>query len=198
MIRWLAMAGLCVAAAVQAEEPWRAVRRDGALSVESRPAGAGGYLEFRVVTHSAAPPLALADAVWRWNAQGVEGRMVEQRLVLSEAPREKLVWQLLHPPVVERREALVRFRRDDASDAVHIAYESEAGPTPLGPRAPPAVRVTVRGSWRFEVEGAGSTRVEHRCLSDPGGGLPSWLVKGAQEDMAVALVREAVQRAEGR
>jgi hypothetical protein len=56
-----------------------------------------------------------------------------------------------------------------------------------------AVRIPlIRGAWRFDAAPEGGTWLDYRCLSDPGGGLPPWLVANAQHDLAVSLVREVM------
>lgn len=192
MTRVLTALLLCSATAL-ATDGWEEVRTDGSLRVERRRAD-NSYFEFRVTTHSRAAPTALAEAVWTWDARGVEARMVERREVLSEAPGDRLVYSLVRAPIVSSRETLVRFKRDDSEGAVQIAFASETG-TPVASKVG-AVRVNLRGLWRFEPDGAGATRIEYRIVSDPGGGIPAWMVKGTQEEMAIALVKEAVARAE--
>jgi hypothetical protein len=118
--------------------------------------------------------------------------MVERRRVLSERPNERVVYQLVRPPLVARRQSMVRFTREDAPDgrAVHIAFDSVPGELP---ERADAVRVgLIRGDWRFEGDGERGTWLDYRCVIDPGGGLPAWLVANAQQDLALALVREVI------
>ncbi len=172
-----------------ADEGWSVVRREpDGLVLEAREAPPSRFVELRVVGHSEASPRTLGATAWAWDDRGVEARMVERRLVVSEGPQERVVWQVIRPPVVARRESLIRFKKSDSAAAVSIDFASEDGPTP---ERVDAVRVAlVRGQWRFEVDPSGGTRVEHRCQSDPGGGVPAWLARGAQEDILLSLVRE--------
>ncbi|HEX8952443.1 MAG TPA: hypothetical protein VF945_11390, partial [Polyangia bacterium] len=54
----------------------------------------------------------------------------------------------------------------------------------LGP--PPAsgyVRLPlVRGSWHIEPAPDGGSNIAYRCYSEPGGAIPAFLVRGAQQD----------------
>lgn len=190
------MLTVAVLGAWAARAEWEVVRRDEALTIEARE-GEGGYTEFRATAHCRATPLAMAEAVWRWNERGVEAQMLERRLVVSDAPRERLVFSVVRAPVVAKRESLIRFKRaEEPEGVVQIVFESEAGVRPVGVEE--GVRVRVRGLWRFVPDGRGGTMVEHRVVSDPGGGLPPWMVKGAQQELVVSLVREAIARAESR
>ena len=193
--RWCFVALLGSGLAASAQDGWRVVRQESdGLVLEARAISGTGFPELRVTGHSTASPFALGDAAWSWNERGVEAKLVERRMVLFDAPHERLVWQLLHPPVVSRRESLVRMFRTDARDRVSITFASEAGPPPV--KTGDAVRVPlVRGQWQFDADPAGGTRVEHRCVSDPGGGVPPWLARGTQEDIIVSLVRETLERA---
>lgn len=194
MVRCFVVGVLCSASAVQAQGAWEELKRDGSLCVEARPDSPGGYFEFRVTTRSDASPLELAEAVWQFDTNGVEGRMLERRLVVSEGPHERVVWSVVRPPLVSVRESLIRFTRVEREGAVQIVFESTEGAPPDAHKG--GVRVTVRGLWSFEPDAAGGTRVEHRILSNPGGGLAPWLVKGTQQDLVTAVVRETVARAE--
>lgn len=186
---------LLIPLTAQAEDGWRLVRREAdGLLLEARAITGTGFPELRVTGHSEATPSALAELAWTWNEQGAEAKLVERRLVLLDAPHERLVWQLLHPPVLSRRESLVRLIRTDASDHISIAFASEPGAPPI-PTANTVRVALVRGEWKFEVDPSGGTRVQHRCVSDPGGGVPPWLARSTQEAFIVSLVRETLQRA---
>ncbi len=176
-----------------ADEGWHEVRREtGGLVVEARPVAGCAYEELRVRVRVPQRPAALAEVVWTWRDDGVEARMVERRKVLSERANERVVYQVVRPPLVSRRQSVVRFTREDAPDGrlVHISFDSVPGELP---EHLDAVRVgLIRGDWRFESDGDHATWLDYRCVSDPGGGLPAWLVANAQQDLAVAFVREVM------
>ncbi len=167
-------------------------RESDGLVVESRAVAGTGFPQFRVRVHARASAQSLAEAVWQFRWQSVEGRMVERREILEESEHERLVWQVVRPPVVSRRESLIRFTREcDALGTVTIEFHSEPGPS----RTTDAVRIMARGRWVFTPDAEGGTWLEHTVLSDPGGSVPPFLAVGSQQDMAVALVREALERA---
>lgn len=165
--------------------------RDG-LVLETRLLADSRFPEIRVRTHAQAPAAALAEAMWTFRRNGVEGKLVERRQVLQETANSRLVWQLLQPPVVSRRESLIRYSREhESSGAIIVRFQSETGQAPQ--HAENAVKVgLVRGSWKFVPDGSGGTYIEHTCLSEPGGDIPPWLALSSQEDMAIALLREVV------
>lgn len=189
--RWWLVVLVGASLHVHAEDGWKVVRHEAdGLTLEARSINGTDFPELRVTGHSTASPDALMNAAWKWNEHGVEAKLVERRMVLLDGVRERLVWQLLRPPVVSRRESLVRSVRN----ALSITFSSEPGPPPV--KTQDTVRVPlVRGQWLFEPDGAGGTKVEHRCVSDPGGGVPPWLARGAQEEIIVSLVRETLERA---
>ena len=65
--------------------------------------------------------------------------------------------------------------------ASRSSFESTAE---IGP--PPAagyVRLPlVRGSWRIEPAANGGANIAYLCYSEPGGAIPAFLVRGAQQD----------------
>jgi hypothetical protein len=142
-------------------------------------------------------PASLAEAAWTFRRTGVEGKLVERRQVLQETPSSRLVWQVIRPPVVARRESLIRFSREhQSSGAFVVQFHSEDGAMPE--HLDDAVRVgLVRGSWKFVPDGAGGAFVEHVVLSEPGGGVPPWLAVGTQENLALDMVREVLAQARG-
>jgi hypothetical protein len=195
MNRWLCMVSL-LSSAVGVAGGWEVSRQEAAFLVETRRNSETSFFEFKVTAHSSASPLELAEAVWRWDDRGVEAQMLERRMVVSDGPRERLVWSVVRPPLIDRRESLIRFKKEEEPEGVvQIVFESEAGATPVQDLGS-SVRVQVHGAWRFVPDGRGGSTVEHRVKSDPGGGLPPWMVKGPQEDLAISLVREAISRAE--
>jgi hypothetical protein len=173
---------------------WHVSRRGpGGLVVELRDLPDTGFPEIRVRVHAPASlPAALLEAVWGFRPNGAEGRMVERRVVVEDGPLERLIWQLSRPPLVSRRETLLRLTRDCTPDGgCTLRFRSEPGAGPVS--VPDAVRILlVRGLWRFTPDGQGGAFVEHSIVSDPGGDIPPWLASGPQQDIAVALVREAV------
>jgi hypothetical protein len=48
----------------------------------------------------------------------------------------------------------------------------------------------VTGSWRAEPDPAGGVNLTYRCYSEPGGSVPAFLVRGAQQD---SLLKEFVR-----
>jgi hypothetical protein len=170
---------------------WQVARHESdGLLVETRAVSDSTFAEIRVRVHAPfTKPERLSDAVWAFNPAGTEGQLIEQRVVLSQSSAEQLVWQVARPPLVSRREVTVRYTRGASRGEWLVRFASEDAPT----RASGTVRVRlIRGLWRFTEDGQGGSYVEHCIVSDPGGDVPPWLAAGSQQDIAVALVREAV------
>lgn len=181
------------AAPAWGDAPWKVERREAdGLVAESRRVPESDFPEVRVTGRVKATAEALAAAAWSWRPDGVEGRMVERRLVLVDRPDSKLVYQLMRPPLVSRRESLLRLERQVSADGViTIQVRSDGGELPE--RHADAVRMPlVRISWRIEPDGAGGASFDYRCLSEPGGGVPAWLAFNTQLGVSVDIVRDAV------
>jgi hypothetical protein len=83
----------------------------------------------------------------------------------------------------------LRKKIDPASGTFEINFVSanEEGPPPDGHH----VRLPkVTGSWRAEPDPAGGVNLTYRCYSEPGGSVPAFLVRGAQQD---SLLKEFVR-----
>jgi hypothetical protein len=183
---------LFLAGSARAGEGFTELRREAdGLVIESRAVAGTGFPQFRIRVHVPAVAQRLADAVWQFRAQSVEGRMIERREILEEHENERLVWQVVRPPLVSRRESLIRFSRAcDPLGAITIEFHSVPGPA----RVADTVRIAARGRWVFTPDPNGGTWLEHLVISDPGGSVPPFLAIGSQQDIAVALVREAIER----
>jgi hypothetical protein len=94
---------------------------------------------------------------------------------------ELVVYDQIHAAVVSDRDVTIRIRKVAEGSAFELQFESTSE---LGP--PPAagyVRLPmVRGSWRIEPAAEGGSNIAYRCYSEPGGAIPAFLVRGAQQD----------------
>lgn len=189
----LALLSLVCALPSWGDAPWKLERREAdGLVVESRRVAQSDFPELRVSGRVKVAAETLAAAAWLWRPDGVEGRMVERRLVLDDQPNSKLVYQLMRPPLVSRRESLLRLERQTSvGGVITIQVRTDEGALPE--RHADAVRMPlVRTSWRVEPDGAGGATFEYRCLSEPGGGVPAWLAFSTQVGVSVDIVRDVV------
>lgn len=186
-MRWLCVLWLLPVVA-WAEGPWERVRTEAdGLVLETRAVADSRFREVRVTGHSDASPAALSQTVWTWT----EGRYVEQRKVLEQHETERLEWQLVQAPMISKRESVIRFERSATTTRATVHYDAVPAALKASGTVPMAV---LRGGWTFERDPQGGTRVEHRCLSDPGGAVPEWLARGTQQEVAVELVRALLHR----
>jgi hypothetical protein len=161
-------------------------------TVESREVGESSFPELRVTAHAAASTDALSEAAWEVRDTGMQMLYLEARSVLSESKLERLLYMRVHPPIFGARECVLQQQRvfDRASGAARVWYR------PVNPRAMTGYRpfAQLRGEWRFEPDLKGGSHVVYTMLVDLGG-IPAWLARGAQQDAALATVREIIARA---
>ena len=177
----VAMFSTAAAGAAPGEDGWRTLREKNGVTLERRSVDGSRYYEYRVHAHTTVAPAVAIDRIW--SGIGDErSPTVKHRTVVRRADDELVVYDQIHAAVVSDRDVTIRIRRSgDAARGFDIAFESTAE---LGP--PPAagyVRLTVvRGSWRIEPAPDGGSNIAYRCYSEPGGAIPAFLVRGAQQD----------------
>jgi len=170
-----------VAGAVHADDGWRVMRERDGITLERRAVEGSRYYEYRVRAHSAVSPAVAVERIW----SGIGNEhppTVKHRSVVRREGDELVVYDQIHTPVVSDRDVTIRIHKSgDGHGGFDIAFESASE---LGP--PPAagyVRLTVvRGSWHIEPAAEGGSNIAYRCYSEPGGAIPAFLVRGAQQD----------------
>ncbi len=169
------------AGAVQADDGWRMVRDRDGITLERRSVEGSRFYEYRVRAHTTVSPPVAVERIW--SGIGDErSPTVKHRTVVRRAGDELVVYDQIHAAVVSDRDVTIRIHKSaDGRGGFDIAFQSTAE---LGP--PPAagyVRLPlVRGSWRIEPAADGGSNIAYRCYSEPGGAIPAFLVRGAQQD----------------
>ena len=164
-----------------ADDGWRTLHDRDGVTLERRPVEGSRYYEYRVHAHTTVSPQVAIERLW--DGIGNErSPTVKRRTVVSRADDELVVYDQIHAAVVSDRDVTIRIRRSgNAAHGFDITFESTSD---MGP--PPAagyVRLSkVRGSWRIEPAADGGSNIAYRCYSEPGGAIPAFLVRGAQQD----------------
>jgi len=168
------------ATSVRADDGWRVVHERNGITLERRSVDGSRYYEYRVHAHTTVAPNVAVERIW--SGIGDErSPTVKHRTVVRRAADELVVYDQIHAAVVSDRDVTIRIRRITDGNAFELQFESTSE---LGP--PPAagyVRLPmVRGSWRIEPAAEGGSNIAYRCYSEPGGAIPAFLVRGAQQD----------------
>jgi hypothetical protein len=178
----LALFGSLVVGArgVHADDGWRVMHERNGITLERRSVEGSRYYEYRVRAHTTVAPAVAVERIW--SGIGDErSPTVKHRTVVRRAADELVVYDQIHAAVVSDRDVIIRIRKVTEGSAFELQFESTSE---LGP--PPAagyVRLPmVRGSWRIEPAAEGGSNIAYRCYSEPGGAIPAFLVRGAQQD----------------
>jgi hypothetical protein len=179
----VALVGAVAGAAAGAADGggWRTVKERGGVTLEKRSVDGSRFYEYRVRAHITVNPAVAIERLWA-GIGDERSPTIKHRTVVKRAADELVVYDQIHAAVVSDRDVTIRIRRSgDAARGYEIAFESTAE---LGP--PPAagyVRLTVvRGDWRIDPAAGGGSNLTYRCYSEPGGSIPAFLVRGAQQD----------------
>lgn len=184
---------------VAAEEPWQAckVKDTGKddLSLEKRSVPESKFMEYRAQVTSRLSAEAILKTLWG-NLSDPPPSVIKQRQILRKSATEVVMYDQVRTPVVSDRDYTLRLwiERDPAG-TVHLKMHTA---NDLGP--PPAdkhVRIPmIRGEWTLQPRPEGGARVTFQCFSEPGGSVPAFMVRGAQQDQVVSDVRRVLAKAE--
>lgn len=184
---------LLVLLLLTAAPDFQLVEETGGVRVESRPVSGSKFVELRFTATSPASVEALCDAAYGDGKLPADERNVRQRKVLSEGPDERVTYDVVSAPIVSDRDYVLRWTRSKSPQRCVVRFgitESRDAPP-----VDKMVRLTVlTGSWTFEsVEG--KTRVTYVSHSEPGGGIPPFLVEGTRRSTELDAVRRTLARA---
>jgi hypothetical protein len=168
------------ASTAEADPAWSTYAVKNGITLQRRRVESG-YYDLRASLVVDAPPAAVEEAIWSMITADA-GPNVAKREVLARSPREVVVYDRVHTPVVSNRDVTVRIRKVPRTDGkIEVQFESR---NDLGP--PPRkgyVRIpVVRGSWTVEPRADGKSQLSYQCYSEAGGLVPPALVRGAQQD----------------
>jgi hypothetical protein len=173
----------------------RAAERDG-IVLERHAVAGSSYFAYRARFDVALPPARAADEIWRALRDG-DMDSLKHREILRASGDELLIYDQIRTPVVSDRDYTIRVRRISDGSTTQFRCESanELGPPP----AKNHVRIPfIRAGWMTAPGDGGGTRVTYYAFSEPGGSVPAFLVRGAQQNRSLADVtrmRERLRRA---
>ncbi len=197
----LVLGGWLSAAAAHADEPWVQVARADreGVTLDRRAIPGSKYYEYRAQAVTPASPEAVLRAIW----DGVRGQLppsVKQRTMISTSASELVFYDQLKTKVISDRDFTIRMTQEHEPQSgiirVPFGTMNHLGPPP----APGYVRVpTIRGNWIITPEpvAAGEppkTRLTYLCYSEPGGSIPAFMVRGAQQEQVLVDMHRALVR----
>lgn len=194
--RVVGLAALCATVALSstraaADEPWKHVARKHGMELERRKLAGTSFPELRISAHSPLPVTTIAAAAW---ADRFDGRLTKKsrilREVVWESGDERVQYNQVRVPVVTNRDYTLRLRRHwEPSGVFHLEIESVEGRPPQKG----FVRIPVaRGQWTITPTADGGCDVVYVTYAEPGGGVPAFVVKGAQLESAMEVVEEVL------
>jgi hypothetical protein len=182
-----------------AEEPWQACKVKDAdkdnMSLEKRAVQDSKFLEYRAQVTSRLSAEAILRTLWGNLTDPPKG-VVKQRQILRRSETEVVLYDQVRTPVVSDRDYTLRIwiEREPAG-TLHLKMHTapELGPPP----ADKHVRIPIiRGEWTLVPTREGGAQVTFQCFSEPGGSVPAFMVRGAQQDQVVSDVRRVLAKAE--
>jgi hypothetical protein len=181
---------------IRADESWSSFKEKNGVSYEKRAVSGSKFYEYRGVTTVPVSPQQAASAVWHGIVDAVP-KTVAKREILKKGDDEYLVYDQVKTPVVSDRDVTILIKKvakpTESGGGFEIKFEAA---NQLGPPANASfVRIpVVRGQWILQPAPGGGTRITYTCYSEPGGSIPAWMVRGAQQDQVVLDVERMLER----
>jgi hypothetical protein len=181
--------------AARADEAWTTTGTKNGVVFEKRAVGGSKFFEYRATTQIALSPAQVLESIWSSLTDKTPPE-VKTRRVLKRSGDEVVVYDQFDTPVVRDRDATLRFYKVARPGVLEVRFESNDA---LGPPGNPKfVRLpVVRGAWTLEAAPSGATRLTYVCYSEPGGSIPAFLVRGAQQDHVAADVQQILAHLRG-
>ena len=167
-----------VAHVALADDDWKEFKNVDGVRYEKRPKARTKFFEYRAHFFLAMEPAKLADAIWS-KLETLRGKQVAEREVVRKSSDELVLHDYIKTPVVSDRELTLQFLKK-AGPPLAIRYHArnDLGPPPKPGRV---LLPVVQGGWQIEP-GEGGSQVVYDCYSEPGGSVPAFMVRGAQQD----------------
>jgi hypothetical protein len=185
---WLAgTLAWCVAQPAVATEAWRRVDEADGVVVDVREVEGMDFPEFRGIGVVSAPMLhvaaVLADLTrtCQWTARCAAVREVSRK---SEFDRIFYTRTSAPFPVSDRDAVLHATFTGNLKEQQELVIRMVSTTSPLEPVHDGVVRIPyLRGQYTLTAASPTQTRVEYRVIANPGGWLPTWLVRQSSKDI---------------
>ncbi|MFZ5445222.1 MAG: hypothetical protein ACOZQL_34850 [Myxococcota bacterium] len=183
-VTWLALAS----APARDFTPERVL--DG-VAIASRSVEGSGYSELQFQLDVDGEATALCARIFGdGRVQPGEPYVLKREVLRQQGPNERVTWELIAPPMVSRRDMVVRTVRQDGPRGCRVDFEAIAD----AHADEDAVRVAaLRGSFVVTPVAAGKLHVEHRIHFDPGGLLSPFVVEPGRRSVGVTWLRRLVR-----
>lgn len=174
-------------------------RQDGVLDgvlIERRSAPGSRFDELRLSTVSSLSLQRLCDAIYPVKLSSTPERRFKKQVLLRETESERWTYEQISVPVVSDRDYVMHVKLEQPAASGHCSVSFETEDDPARPAVPGFVRIPIiRGHWDVFPIADGRLSVQYRIFSDPGGGLPAFLVRGGQRSAAVDFMKIILSRA---
>jgi hypothetical protein len=177
---------------------WKEAAKTDGITVYSRQKPGSDVSEMKATGLLEAPPQAVWKALRDYNNYKKTMPYTEESRIVSEKEGGKLLhfYSVVAAPLVSRRDYVIEVKDEsewkEGQGFLKVTWKAVDGVVP--PREG-VVRVAVNeGFWRLEPrEGGAKTYATYYVYTNPGGGLPNWVVNMANSN-AVPDVFRAVRR----
>lgn len=170
---------------IGADVAWQTFKEADGVRYEKRPMPGTKFFEYRATFTIDRPPEQLQRDIWS-RLEVLRGKQVAEREVVRRGENELVLHDYIKTPVVSDRELTLRFEKSEGPPrTIRYHARNDLGPPPKAGRV---LLPVVQGGWRIDPA-AGGSAVTYDCYSEPGGSVPAFMVRGAQQDQIIEDVK---------
>ena len=173
---------------------WKRVASTEGIQVFARDVEGSDVREVKAIARIDAPPGRILAALDDIDSYTETMPYTEVARVVKREGNSTWMYTVINAPIVSRRDYCIKLTASRLPDGT-LKYEWEPA-NEYAPSESVGVRVEVtRGHWLLRpVDGGKATQAEYYVYTDPGGGLPRWVINRAN-NTAVPDVVKAVRAA---
>ena len=185
---------LAIGVAIPGSNTWEKIDDDDGILVWARAVPSSSVREVKARTIVDVAAQRLWDVIRDSRSYPEFMPYVKQCRILGEHPEGHFLYQLVDPPIIDRRDVVVKvfLEADKSAGRYRRRWEvaNDRGPPPLEG----TVRIRIsRGEWNITRLGPKRTRMDYYLYVDPGGSLPAWIINRANTS-SIPDVIEAVRK----
>jgi hypothetical protein len=180
----------------KADSAWHADGTTAGVGVERREVPGSSYDELRLSLVSPLSLQRLCDAVYPPVVDtALEGKF-KKRELLRQTGNERWTYEQISVPIVSNRDYVMHTKLNQPASSGHCEVTFETTTDASRPPIPGFVRLPiVRGHWDLTPTTDGRVSIRYEIFSEPGGGVPAFLVRGSQKSTAIDFVKIILSRA---
>jgi hypothetical protein len=176
--------------------PWKQIDQQEGITLYARDLPGEKFVELKATTVSAASVETLCTVTYGNEKLAKDEPNVTLRKLISKGENERVTYEQSAAPVVSDRDYAVRTTRESVGEGgCRVTFKVANEQAPAVPKG--FVRIEkMYGSWTFEPQTDGKTKLTYLVFADPAGSIPAMFIEGPRKKAAFEWVKRVTDRAQ--